>query len=223
MQARVQERVQALERRLAQVDDAHEVFQDLRLRDQRRERVRERRRHERRVGVRGGGQRLRGGASEVRSIRANVGVELKGRGVGGETRDTPEKVLKDRRPPRERGRMGTSVRQNAPDADVLVRQRGVRTDDARREARRDERAQHRVLPLRDRAREVLDRGDRGDARRRVGVKRGVETRRQLREQPRRAPRGKPAEALRGDVPDALLVAAGVLEEDVEDLVELRVG
>eukprot|EP00982_Pelagococcus_subviridis_P005749 29820-Pelagococcus_subviridis.AAC.1 len=61
--------------------------------------------------------------SEGRSVRANVGVELKRvrsgverrRGVSGlkargGRRDTPgSKVLKDRRSPRERGRMGTSV------------------------------------------------------------------------------------------------------------------
>eukprot|EP00982_Pelagococcus_subviridis_P006334 30067-Pelagococcus_subviridis.AAC.3 len=61
------------------------------------------------------------GESERRSIRANIGVELKGvrsglerrRGRGMKPRDpgrreTPGKVLKDRRPPRQRGRMGTS-------------------------------------------------------------------------------------------------------------------
>ena len=58
---------------------------------------------------------------EGRSIRANVGVELKGvrsgverrrwRGLkpGGGRRDTTGKVLKKRRSPRRRGRMGTSV------------------------------------------------------------------------------------------------------------------
>ena len=58
---------------------------------------------------------------------ANVGVELKGVRSGVERRrgrglnarcgrrDTPGKVLKDRRSPRRRGRMWTSVRENAPD------------------------------------------------------------------------------------------------------------
>eukprot|EP00982_Pelagococcus_subviridis_P014550 31340-Pelagococcus_subviridis.AAC.13 len=59
--------------------------------------------------------------NQGRSIQANVGVELKGASVGverrrgrglkagGGRRDAPGKVLKNRRPPRERGRMGTSV------------------------------------------------------------------------------------------------------------------
>ena len=69
----------------------------------------------------------------------NVGVESKGvrsgverrRGVSGSKtrggrRDTREKVLKERRSPRERGRMGTSVRYtNAPEA-VLVHRRSHR-------------------------------------------------------------------------------------------------
>ena len=58
---------------------------------------------------------------EGRSIQANVGVELKGVRSGVERRrgralkprdgrrETTGKVLKDRRSPRERGRMGTSV------------------------------------------------------------------------------------------------------------------
>eukprot|EP00982_Pelagococcus_subviridis_P007735 30719-Pelagococcus_subviridis.AAC.4 len=65
------------------------------------------------------------------ALKANVGVELKGvrsgverrRGVSGlKARDpgrretTGSKVLKKRRSPRRRGRMGTSVRQNAPSA-----------------------------------------------------------------------------------------------------------
>eukprot|EP00982_Pelagococcus_subviridis_P002468 18923-Pelagococcus_subviridis.AAC.1 len=59
--------------------------------------------------------------TEGRSIQSDVRVELKGvrsgverhRGRGlkarGRRRDTPAKVLKDRRPPRQRDRMGTSV------------------------------------------------------------------------------------------------------------------
>ena len=65
---------------------------------------------------------------EGRSIRANVGVELKGvrggverhRGRGlkarGGRRDAPGRVLKERRSQRKRGRMGTSVNTNAPEA-----------------------------------------------------------------------------------------------------------
>jgi hypothetical protein len=46
------------------------------------------------------------------SSKASVGVQRRrGRGLKAwcERRDAPAKVLKDRRPPRERGRMGTSV------------------------------------------------------------------------------------------------------------------
>eukprot|EP00982_Pelagococcus_subviridis_P016377 31475-Pelagococcus_subviridis.AAC.10 len=55
------------------------------------------------------------GRSQGRSIRANVGVELKGIRWTWDPgrRDAPGKVLKERRSPRQRGRMGTSV-QNAP-------------------------------------------------------------------------------------------------------------
>eukprot|EP00982_Pelagococcus_subviridis_P015988 31442-Pelagococcus_subviridis.AAC.3 len=65
----------------------------------------------------------RGSSFEGRSIRANVGVEFKGvrsgverrRGVSGlkpwdpGRRDATGKVLKERRSPRDRGRVGTSV------------------------------------------------------------------------------------------------------------------
>eukprot|EP00982_Pelagococcus_subviridis_P014865 31363-Pelagococcus_subviridis.AAC.16 len=62
-----------------------------------------------------------GAASMRRSIRANVGVELKGVRSGVERRrgrvskarcgrrDAPGEVLKDRRSSRQRGRTGTSV------------------------------------------------------------------------------------------------------------------
>eukprot|EP00982_Pelagococcus_subviridis_P007813 30738-Pelagococcus_subviridis.AAC.4 len=59
------------------------------------------------------------------STRANVGVERRGRGLKATDgrRETTAKVLKDRRSPRQRGRMGTSVNQNAPRVlpDVLQR------------------------------------------------------------------------------------------------------
>eukprot|EP00982_Pelagococcus_subviridis_P017297 31529-Pelagococcus_subviridis.AAC.19 len=47
------------------------------------------------------------------SSKASIGVQRRrGRGLkaGGGRRESPAKVLKDRRSPRERGRMGTSVR-----------------------------------------------------------------------------------------------------------------
>ena len=51
--------------------------------------------------------------------KVSVGVERRrGRGLKarGGRRDAPGKVLKEWRSPRERGRMGTSVQQNAPDS-----------------------------------------------------------------------------------------------------------
>ena len=52
------------------------------------------------------------------SSQASVGVERRrGRGLKARAwrRETPAKVLKDRRSPRQRCRMGTSVKENAPD------------------------------------------------------------------------------------------------------------
>eukprot|EP00982_Pelagococcus_subviridis_P006996 30394-Pelagococcus_subviridis.AAC.6 len=51
---------------------------------------------------------------EGRSIRSDVGVERRWRGLKarGGRRDAPGEVLKDRRSPRRRGRMGTSVRKS---------------------------------------------------------------------------------------------------------------
>eukprot|EP00982_Pelagococcus_subviridis_P004821 29351-Pelagococcus_subviridis.AAC.3 len=52
---------------------------------------------------------------ELKGVRSGV-ERRRGRGLkaGGGRRDAPGKFLKDRRSPRERGRMGTGVNTNAP-------------------------------------------------------------------------------------------------------------